>query len=197
MKSLRFSLLTAALLVSFTGAHASETYTLDSSHTNIDFRINHFGFSSPSGKFTKAEGTLVLDEEKPENSKLNVTLSPANIVTGVEKLDEHLKSKDFFDVAQFPTATFVSNNVTLTGKEDAKVTGDLTLHGVTKPVTLQVHLNKIGTNMMKLKTAGFSASTTLKRSDFGITAYVPNLADEVLLTVEAEANVKPEPTTKN
>ena len=172
-------------------AQAADNYVLDSNHTNIDFRISHFGFSNPSGKFTKAQGTLVLDEANPANSKITVTLSLNDIVTGVEKLDEHLKSKDFFDVAQFPSVNFVSTSVKVTGKDTADVTGNLTLHGVTKPVTLAVHLNKIGTNMRGLKTAGFGATTMIKRSEFGITTYVPALGDDVTLTIESEANLAP------
>lgn len=183
------SLLSVMLALPILAHAAPENYTLDTSHTNLVWSINHFGFSNPSGKFTKVEGSLVLDEAAPATSKLNVTVSPANILTGIDKLDEHLKSKDFFDVAQFPTATFASTKVELTGKETAKVTGDLTLHGVTKPIVLDVKLNKIGTNMMGKKTAGFSATATLKRSDFGIVTYLPNLGDTVGLSIESEANL--------
>lgn len=188
--SLRYGLLAAAFISLSGAAHAAETYTLDSNHTNIDWRISHFGFSNPSGKFTKAEGTLVLDEQNPAKSKVSVTLSPANLVTGIDKLDEHLKSKDFFDVVQFPSAAFESTAVEVTGKDTANVTGNLTVRGVTKPVVLQVHLNKIGNNMMNKKTAGFSATTHVKRSDFGMVAYLPGLGDDVQITIESEANLK-------
>ena len=103
-------------------------------------------------------------------------------MTGLPKLNEHLLGDSFFDVAKFPTATFVSTKVDVTSKTTAKVTGDLTLHGVTKPVVLDVTLNKIGENMKKQKTAGFSATATIKRSDFGMTAYLPALGDEVKLS---------------
>jgi len=187
--NLRQTLL-ASLFVALTApAYAADTYTLDTNHTNIVWTINHFGFSNPSGKMTKVEGTLVLDEANPANSKVTVKLSPANVITGVDKLDEHIKSKDFFDVATFPDATFVSDKVDVTGKDTAKVTGTLTLHGVSKPVVLDVKLNKIGTNMMGKKTAGFSASTVIKRSDFGMTAYLPNLGDAVGISIESEANI--------
>lgn len=176
------------LAIAPTLSHA-ETYTLDSSHTNIDWRISHFGFSSPSGKFTKAEGTLVLDEKDPSKSSVKVTLSPTNVITGIEKLDEHLKGKDFFNVAEFPDASFVSTAVKVTGKDTALVTGNLTVHGVTKPVTLKTKLNKIAVNMFNKKTAGFSATTTIKRSDFGIVTYLPNLGDEVEIHIEVEANL--------
>jgi polyisoprenoid-binding protein YceI len=171
-------------------ARAAETYTLDPMHTQVAWSINHFGFSNPSGKFAMIEGTLTLDEAKPEDSKVEATITIKNLVTGLDKLNEHLWSDKFFDAAKFPAATFTSTKVEVTGKDTAKVTGDLTLHGVTKPVTLDVKLNKIGENMMKRKTAGFSATLVLKRSDFGMTTYLPNLGDDITIGVETEANLK-------
>jgi polyisoprenoid-binding protein YceI len=179
------------LLFGAASACAADTYTLDSNHTNIDWRISHFGFSNPSGKFPGATGTLVLDQANPANSKVTVTIPVGDLITGIPKLDEHLKSKDFFDVANFPTATFESTSVQLTGKDTAKVIGNFTLHGVTKLVTLDVKLNKIGENMMHKQTAGFGATTTLRRSDFGISSYLPGLGDDVTLTIESEANLNP------
>jgi polyisoprenoid-binding protein YceI len=187
--ALRYSLIAGILMFLAGPAFAADTYTLDTNHTNVVWTINHFGFSNPSGKITKVEGTLTLDEANPANSKVTVKMSPANLDTGIEKLDEHLKSKDFFDVASFPDITFESSKVELTGKDTAKVTGTLTLHGIAKPVTLDVKLNKIGTNMMGKKTAGFSASTIIKRSDFGMTTYLPNLGDSVGISIESEANI--------
>lgn len=169
-----------------TAQAAAETFTLDPSHTYVLWHINHFGFSNPSGKWM-AEGTLVLDETRPQDSKVNVTIHTADIVTGIPKLDEHLKKKEFFDVTKFPTATFVSDKVNVTGKNTAKVHGILTIHGVTKPITLDVTLNKIGISpITQKKTAGFTASTKLKRSDFGMTTYLPGLGDEVKINIEAE-----------
>uniref|UniRef100_UPI002608A522 YceI family protein n=1 Tax=Asticcacaulis sp. TaxID=1872648 RepID=UPI002608A522 len=97
---------------------------------------------------------------------------------------------DFFDAAKYPTATFKSTKVDVTGKDTANVTGNLTIHGVTKPVTLAVKLNKIGANMKGVKTAGFSATGQIKRSDFGMGAYVPAVSDEITLVITAEANKK-------
>jgi len=187
---LRTSLLLAGLLaVTSTAQAAPETYTLDPTHTAVTWTINHFGFSNPWGKFSMITGSLTLDEKAPQDSKVDVTIPTDELVTGLPKLDEHLKSKDFLDVATYPTATFVSTKVTLTSKGTARVEGNLTLHGVTKPETLNVTLNKIGENMFKKKTAGFSATTTIKRSDFGITTYLPMLGDEVKLYIESEANL--------
>lgn len=187
--TVRLMALTAILATPSLSAEAAETYKLDASHTAIVWHVNHFGFSTPSGKFMNVDGEVTLDEANPSASSVKVTIQMADVNSGVAKLDEHLKAPDFFDVAQYPTATFASTNVEVTGKDTAKVTGDLTLHGVTKPVVLDVKLNKIGENMKKLKTAGFTASTVIKRSDFGISTYVPMLGDEVTLNIESEANI--------
>jgi polyisoprenoid-binding protein YceI len=184
--TLVFSVFALLLLLTPT-VQAAETYTLDASHTYVLWHINHFGFSNPSGKWM-ATGTLVLDEAKPQDSKLNVTINVAAIDTGIPKLDEHLKGAQFFDVKQFPTATFISNKIDVTGKNTAKVHGVLTLHGVSKPLTLNVTLNKIGENpITNKKTAGFTAHAQLLRSDFGINTLLPGLSDKVKLNIEAEA----------
>ena len=188
-KVLSRSLLTVGFLLIVASAHAADTYTMDPAHTSVVWSINHFDFSHPWGKFSMITGTLDLDEKTPQNSKVSVTIPLEDLFTGVEKLDEHLKSKDFFDVSTYPTAAFESTKVTVTGKNTAKVDGILTLHGVSKPVTLFVTLNKVGENMMKKKTAGFSATATIKRSDFGMMTYIPMLGDEVKLFIESEANI--------
>lgn len=188
-KNIAFSLLVSVALFSFAlPVQAADTYKLDPMHTAVTWHINHFGFSNPSGKFMNADGVVVLDEANPSASKVSVTFPVAAINTGIPKLDEHLKSKDFFDVESFPTASFVSNKVDITGKNTAIVHGDLTLHGVTKSVALDVKLNQIGENMMKQKTAGFTATTMIKRSDFGIVTYLPALGDDVRIDIESEAN---------
>src|SRR5438874_2231724 len=105
-------------------AEALETYKLDKPHTSVIWHANHFGFSNPSGKWY-ADGTLLLDEANPQNSKLDVFIDLASLNTGMTKFDEHLKSTDFFDVKQFPTATFTSNKIMMTGKDSAKVSGML------------------------------------------------------------------------
>jgi polyisoprenoid-binding protein YceI len=169
-------------------AAAADTYTIDPDHTSIVWRISHFGLSFPAGKFAGAEGRLVLDEARPQNSTLNVTVRPENILTGIPKLDEHLKSADFFDVAKFPVATFVSSRIETTGKDSAKVYGTLTLHGVSKPLMLDVKLNKIAyIEQFKRKKAGFSATAIIKRSDFGITYGLPDVGDEARLWISSEA----------
>jgi len=166
---------------------APERYSFDPFHTTIAWQANHFGFSNPSGKFTKADGVLILDEKDPTKSAVNITITIASLSTGLEKFDEHLQSKDFLNKDMFPSAKFVSKNVTVTGENKADVAGDLTLHGITKPVTLHVVLNKIGPNpMSQKKIAGFSATTTIKRSEFGINYAVPGVSDDVNIMIEAE-----------
>jgi polyisoprenoid-binding protein YceI len=163
-------------------------YQLDPGHTSATWTVGHMGFSHFTGKFSNITGTLTLDEENPANSKVDVSINTADFVTGVPKLDEHMKTKDFLDTAKFPNATFVSDKVEVTGKDTAKVTGTLTLLGVSKPVTLDVKLNKQGEHpMMHKNWAGFDASTTLKRSDWGMSFGVPNVSDEVKIEIEAEA----------
>lgn len=175
--------------LTFSAQAALQTYVLDPTHTAVVWHINHMGYSNPSGKWM-ADGTLELDPANLQNSKVKAIIKVAGIISGVPKLDEHLTSKDFFDTAQFPTATFISDKVDVTGKNTAKVHGMLTVHGITKPITLMVKLNKIGVNPMTQKqTVGFTAFTTLKRSDYGISAYLPNLGDEVKIEIEAEGSV--------
>lgn len=162
-------------------------FQLDPNHTYVSWQVSHFDFSTQTGKWY-AQGTLVLDKDKPQYDKVNATIKLADIITGLPDLDKHLKGKLFFDVDQFPTATFVSDKVTLTGKTTAQVHGVLTLHGISKPVVLNVKLNKSGVSMISNKmTVGFSATAQIKRSDFGITTLLPGVSDEVNLHIEAEA----------
>lgn len=166
---------------------APVNYTLDPNHTYVLWRINHLGFSNPSGKWM-AGGNLILDKDNPKNSQVKATIDLANIITGIPELDKHLKGKNFFDVAQFPTASFVSNKIDITGKTTAKVHGILTLHGLSKPITLNVTFNKAAVSPVSNKdTVGFSATTLLKRSDFGITTLIPEVSDEVKINIETEA----------
>ena len=182
----------ALTLPSFTVQAAPATYTLDPFHTNLYWKANHMGFSNPSGKFATVTGTVTLDESAPEKSSVNVTVNTGSVVTGIDLFNEHLKADKFFNSEKFPTATFVSKKVSITGKDTAKVDGDLTLLGVTKPVTLNVKLNKIGESpVTKLPTAGFTATGVVKRSEFGMNYAVPGVSDDVQLTIDAEANIQP------
>lgn len=164
---------------------AAGTYAADPRHTQVEWRINHFGFSEYDGIFGNATGTLALDPAHPAAAAVAIEVPVSGLVTTVAALDTHLKSADFFDAAKFPTVTFKSTRVTL-ASTNATITGDLTLHGVTKTVTLAAHLIGAGANPMSKKaTIGFAATATIKRSDFGMTMFLPALGDTVDLRINA------------
>ena len=168
----------------------SGTYTLDPTHTDVLVEWTHFGFSKPSAHFGITEGKLVYDADDASKSSVEVTIPVTAIDTFVPKLDEHLKGADFFDAGKFPTATFKSTSVAAAGTNKLTVTGDLTVKGTTKPVTLDVTINGAGEHpMMKLPSVGFDATTTLKRSDFGVGAYAPAVSDEVKVRITTEASI--------
>jgi polyisoprenoid-binding protein YceI len=162
-------------------------YVLDKSHAKVLFSINHLGFSTYYGFFPNLSGTLDLDPAAPTKSALSVTINVAGLVTTDPKLDTKLKSDTFFDTAKFPKATFKSTAIEVTGEGRGKLTGDLTLHGVTKPVTLDVTFNGAGSPpMTQIYVVGFDAVGTLKRSDFGIKNFVPLVGDDVTLRIGCE-----------
>jgi polyisoprenoid-binding protein YceI len=162
-------------------------FVLDKSHAKIVFSTTHFGFSTYYGFFDDFDAKLDFDPRAPAKSALAVTINMKGVVTTNPKLDANLKSDDFFDVAKFPTATFTSTKIELTGNASGKVTGDLSLHGVTKPVTLDVTFNGGGNNpLKKAYVLGFDARGTVKRSDFGIKSYVPMVGDDVTLLISCE-----------
>lgn len=163
-------------------------YTLDPNHSYVLWHVNHFGFSNPSGKWM-ANGTIQYDAKQPAKSSVAVTINVADIVTGIPALDKHLQTDTFFDVAKYPTATFVSDNIKITGKNSADVKGQLTVHGVTKPITLHMTLNKMGMSILTNKeTMGLSGKAELSRAEFGMNAYEPGLGDKVSLEIEVEAS---------
>ena len=170
--------------------HATEAFKIDPSHVHVAFEISHLGLSTTIGQFGGIAGTLTLDENEPANSAVDVTIDAASVDTNWEARDEHLRSPDFFNVAQFPTITFKSTKVETTGDSSAKIHGDLTLLGVTKPVVLDARLNQIGPHPLRpeQRVAGFSATTAIKRSDFGMNAYVPAVGDDVTIQIEVEAS---------
>jgi polyisoprenoid-binding protein YceI len=183
----------AAMAIKVIPAQAADKYLLDPSHTTVMFGVSHLGFSKQLGRFNKVEGAFTLDEAAPEKSSVVVTIDAASIDTNDAKRDEHLRGKDFFEVTAFPQLLYKSTSVEKTGENTATVTGDLTLHGVTRPVPLSVTLTKAGphpVDQTKIM-AGFSARGTLKRSDFGMTYGLPVLGDEVELIIETEAIKQP------
>ena len=185
---MRRSFLLSALLAVGVAQAAPTRYDLDARHTQVRFGWSHLGFSHQVGRFDAFDAQFQFDPADPTRSTLSVTIPIASIDTGVAALDEHLRSPDFFDAAQFPTATFRSTKVEATGPKALKVSGELTLHGVTKPVVLDVTINQVGPYPMGGRpSAGFDATATLKRSDFGIDAWKSMIGDEVELRIEVEA----------
>ncbi len=161
------------------------TYQVDPNHTQVTWTVNHMGFSMLSGQFGAGSGSITVDPAKPAATKVDVTFPVDQLSTTAARFTEHLKSKDFFDVANNPTARFVSTAVTPTA-HGATMTGNLTLKGVTKPVTLQVHFVGAGNNPMSKKlNFGFHATGTINRSDFGLGYAVPAVSDKVDLTINA------------
>jgi polyisoprenoid-binding protein YceI len=161
-------------------------YGVEPLHTRVLFSVSHLGFTTWYGEFTNVSGSLNLDPKKPAGSMLEIHIPVATVSTTNAKLDGELKSDAWLDATQFPEIVFKSTKVTETGKGVGKVTGDLTFHGVTKPVTLAVKFNGAGTNPLDKKyTAGFEVSGKIKRSDFGMKTYVPLIGDDVDLIISA------------
>jgi polyisoprenoid-binding protein YceI len=190
MRALKYLALAGLLGAAVSVQAAPVTYKLDPGHTMVLFSWNHFGYSNPTADFGLGEGTVVFDEQHPAQSSVDVTLPLAGLDTHVPALDKHLKEADFFDADKYPTVTFKSTKVQPLGGHKFKVTGDLTVHGVTKPVVLAATLNKVGPHpMTKAQAIGFDATTSIKRSDFGIGAYVPNVSDEISIRITTEGAV--------
>ena len=175
-------------------ATAADTFELDKAHTEILFSYDHLGNSRAYGKFREFDGTIVLDRDDPSRSSIELTIAAASVETGVGAFDTHLKSSDFFEVETFPEIRFVSTEVEPTGDTTATVTGELTIKEQTREVVLDVTLNYLGEHQLApyvpdyadMEVAGFSATTTLLRSDFGLDMLVPLVGDEVSLIIETE-----------
>ena len=155
-------------------------YTVEPTHTRILFSLSHMGFSTWYGDMTGASGTLSVDPRRPSGDRLSISVPVASVSTTNAKLDGELKAPDWLDAAKYPAITFVSTRVTRTSAGHADVTGDFTLHGVTRPLTLHVKFNGSGINpLSKAYTVGFDATGTIKRSEFGVAKNVPVVGDDV------------------
>jgi len=186
MRSLVFA---AATLLAAGAAHAEPVaYTLDPAHTQVAFSIDRFGFNRVLARFDQVTGELVLDEDNPENSSVTATIRLADLTSGDETRDEHLREERWLNAAQFPTIEFRSTSVERTGEDTARVIGDLTLLGQSHPVTLEVTLNSIGPNPVnQRRIAGFSATGSFTRSTWGSTLAQGRIGDEVRVSIEALA----------
>ncbi len=172
-----------------TAASAADTYHLEKTHVDLLFSISHAGFTEKHGSFRDLDATLEYDAAKPENSQVTVVVKTDSLDTAFEPRDKDVKSDKFLDVARYPEMRFVSTKVTREPDQTLRIDGQLTLHGVTRPLTLHARLNKEAPNPFdKRPTLGFSATGSLKRSDFGIATYIPVIGDEVNLTIDAEFN---------
>ncbi|MEM6384601.1 MAG: YceI family protein [Pseudomonadota bacterium] len=169
-------------------AFAADKYTLDSSHSQVVFSYNHLGYSTTFGMFSGFEGEIMFDQESPANSSVTVSMPVMSMFTGWEQRDGHFMSGDFFGASEGDLVTFTSTAIDVTGDDTAMITGDLSMNGMTKSVTLDAKLNQTGTHPMAQKEwAGFDATTTLLRSDFGLGAFAPAVSDEVEVTISIEA----------
>ena len=168
----------------------SGDYTIDTAHSRIGFVARHAMVTKVRGQFADYTATAHIDTENPAASSVEVTINVASISTGSPDRDGHLRSADFFDAEKYPTASFVSTGVTAAGEGQLKVAGDLTIHGVTRPVVLDVTINKVGEHpMAKTPAAGFDARTVIKRSDFGVGGYAPAVSDEVTIEITVESRL--------
>lgn len=190
MKRLLFA---AVLAAGFAATASAETYQIDPTHSQVMFTYSHLGFSNITARFDSLEGEVSYDPADVAASKVSATVSVDSLSSGVPDLDAHLKRDDLFDAAQFPAATFKSTSVAPAGEGKLRLTGDLTIHGVTRETTFDVTVNRVAEHpMRKAAAAGFDAVAHIKRSDFGIDKYVPNISDEVTIRITIEAIAKGE-----
>ncbi|HEY8097432.1 MAG TPA: YceI family protein [Methylobacter sp.] len=166
---------------------AADSYTIDPRHTFPGFEINHLGFSIQRGRFNRTSGKVMLAPESASGS-IQVTIDTASISTGLADLEEHLRGRDFLDAERYPLITFTSDKLSFNKDQLVAVDGKLSLHGITKPVHLVVDYFHCGMNMIAMKNiCGANATTTIKRSDFGVDKYAPALADDVKIVLQVEA----------
>ena len=167
-------------------------YVLDPEHGKITWSVNHLGYSTYYGQFTGVSARLDLDPKAPAKSRLTATVPLGGVLTGSQRLDQHLAGPDFFDVQKFPEATFAGTGVEPTSPTTARITGTLTLHGVTKPVSFDATFTQAGTSPVDRRyTVGFEGRTIIKRSEFGVSAFLPMVGDEVTLRLAGEFKAAP------
>jgi polyisoprenoid-binding protein YceI len=187
MKKTALLALVLTLLAASPALARPEKYVFDPTHTQIIFSVSHLGISHPHGRFNKFSGGFTFDRENPEASQADIAIETGSIDMASDAWNTHMKKPDFFNVEKFPAMTFKSAKIEKTGEKTGTLTGDLTLLGVTKPVTLNVVFNGTAVHPMnKNEMAGFSATGTLKRSDFGMNYGLPMVGDDVHIAIEVE-----------
>jgi polyisoprenoid-binding protein YceI len=175
-----------AAVLSIGAFAAAGTYQIDPNHSTAQFVVRHLGISNVQGDFTKVSGTVVLDDQDISKSSVNAYIDVSSVDTRVQARDNDLKSDKFFDVAKYPTMTFISTKIWSTGSGTAKMTGNLTIHGVTKEVTFDVAGPSAPINAMGGLRRGVEATAKISRKDFGITADAGFVGDEISITIDAE-----------
>ncbi len=182
-----------AIVVALPVLARADTWQIDSSHTSVEFTVRHMMISNVKGQFQKTTGTITANGNDAASAKIDVSIDASSVDTRVERRDAHLKSPDFLDVAKYPTITFKSTKVEAEGPNKWKVTGDLTLHGVTKQVVLEVEGSGAPVQVMGNTRVGASATTKIKRGDFGLTwnkaleAGGVLVGEEVAISIDVEA----------
>ena len=190
-KSIPIFIIIVSLMLSFSfhrPINAGELYSLDKSHTQIKFSVNRGGWTRITGWFEKFDGNINFDQENVTNSSVNAIIQTGSINTGFARRDAHLRSPDFFSSKEFPTIKFKSSSIEKTGNKSGKMTGNLTMLGVTKPITLEVVFNRKANHPRNNRVfSGFTAQGKLNRSDFGMNFILRAVSDEVLIKIEALA----------
>lgn len=186
---MKTTILSAALIAASGFALAEpQKYVLDPSHSQVVFSYNHLGYSTNYGMFSGFEGEIMFDQENPAASSVSVSMPLMSMITGWEQRFQHFMSPDFFGAAESDVVTFTSTGIEVTGDTTAKITGDLSMNGMTKSVVLDTVLNQTGTHPMAGKEwAGFNATTTILRSDYGVGKFAPYTSDEVEVMISIEA----------
>lgn len=183
--------LATTLVLATAAAHSAPvTYTFDTRHSIVSFYVNHFGFSNVLGQLHLAPGTYVFDNDDWSKSSVSVTLPVKSLDLGDTERTVDVQAGKWLDMGNFPTITFQSTKLEKTDATHGKLSGNLTIHGVTKPVTLDLRLNKVGEHpMLKAPAAGFTATTVIKRSDYGVSAYAGAIGDDLDVRIEVESSV--------
>jgi polyisoprenoid-binding protein YceI len=188
MKNISKGALAFVLALAASAPALADDYKIDPSHTHVLFMVDHLGFSKMIGFFTDMNGTISYDPAKPDANKLDVDIKTASLQSQFAPRDKDLKGADWFNVAEFPDMKFVGTKFVKKDDKSGQVIGDLTLLGVTKPVTLEVTLNKMAVRPTdKKQTVGFSARGSINRSDFGMKTFIPYIGDKVDILIETEA----------
>jgi polyisoprenoid-binding protein YceI len=187
MTRMKIAAALAASLSILPAAAELESYTVDPRHTFPTYEVSHFGYSMQRGRFGKTSGKISIDTAARRGTA-DIVMETASVSSGVDKLDEHLRSEDFLNAAKYPQITFKSSNFAFDGDRLKSATGDLTINGVTRPVTFNANVFLCAENpMLKKKQCGADLQATIKRSDFGVKYALPALGDDVTLRIPVEA----------